>query len=82
MFDSTSFSSDSFGVSWSGLEEIIKKTRSKRKESISISGDLNLPLLMNQKVYKEVLTSNQAKLIQEDEEIVLLVQALFLEGVF
>jgi hypothetical protein len=83
MFDSVSFSSESFDPSsWLGLEEVVKKIRKKRKESISVSGDLNIPLLMNQKIYKDVpLTSNRKQLIQEDEEIVLLVQSLFLEGV-
>lgn len=82
MFDSLSFSNLSFSsISWFGLEEVVNTIRSKRS-NISVSGDLNLPSLMN-KALKEnkELTLQGSKLIIEDEELIIMVQLLVLNNV-
>ncbi len=82
MFDSLSFSNLSFSsVSWSGLEELVNTIRSRRP-NISVSGDLNLPSLMNRalKENKE-LTIQESKLIIEDEELIIMVQLLVINNV-
>lgn len=63
-------------------EDVIYSTKRKKKATVSVSGSINLPLLLNQKVTKEIKSPTIRKqLIQEDEEIVLIVQSLFISNI-
>jgi hypothetical protein len=81
VFSSKSFSTSSFGgKAWTF--DYVTETLLKKKELVSVSGEVNIPLLMNQRVLKEIkVPSFREQILREDEEIVVLIQSLFLEGV-
>jgi hypothetical protein len=61
------------GIGLLGNVPIEQKLPSKTE--ISVSG-VNIPLVMNTKVKEDKVTNNISILLREDEEIILLVQAL------
>jgi hypothetical protein len=53
-----------------------------KPHTVSVSGALNYPLLMAEKVYKEdYVDKHKLRLIREDEELILIVQSLLINNV-